>query len=67
MKLLRPGAKARDKITGFSGVITALNQELVGTNQLHCQFRIESASLDGKPADNQWFDVSRVEPDPFAQ
>ena len=61
MNLLKPGAYARDTVTGFEGVITALCQELGKPDQLRCQFRIESESRDGKPGENQWFDVSRVE------
>lgn len=62
MKLLRPGSHARDGVTGFEGVITALMQELDDSNQLRCQFRINSDGQDGKPEKSQWFDVSRVEP-----
>jgi hypothetical protein len=61
MTLLKPGSNARDKITGFEGVITALHQELGEPNQLRCQFRLEAPSCDGKPGETQWFDVSRIE------
>lgn len=61
MTLLKPGAYARDKVTGFEGTITALHQELGEPDQLVCQFRIESESRDGKSGESQWFDVSRVE------
>lgn len=60
-KLLKPGARARDTVTGFTGTITALHQELVKSNQLRCLFRLEAPSCNGKPSSTKWFDVSRIE------
>jgi hypothetical protein len=61
--LLKPGARARDNVTGFTGVITALHQELVKPNQLRCLFRLE-ATCNGRPGPTKWFEVSRIEPAP---
>lgn len=61
MNLLKPGTQARDKVTGFEGVITALHQEPGEPDQLVCQFRLEAISRDDKPGESQWFDVSRIE------
>ncbi|MFJ7312551.1 hypothetical protein ACIQVE_21295 [Pseudomonas sp. NPDC098747] len=61
MNLLRPGVHARDKVTGFEGVITALLQEVSEPNQIRGQFRLESKSHDGKLGETQWFEISRIE------
>lgn len=50
------GAKVRDGITGFEGVVTGYVQYLTGCNQVLVMGR----SVEGKPADAVWFDEQRV-------
>jgi hypothetical protein len=55
--MLQLGSAARDKITGFEGILTARAEYLYGCNQ----FCIVPAARDGKCGDAQWFDEGRVE------
>ena len=52
------GAKVRDKITDFTGVIRARTQYLTGCNK----YGVQSTELqDGKPAEWVWFDEDELE------
>lgn len=52
------GFKAKDKVTGFKGVITSLNFDLYGC----IQYLLSPATdKDGKQPDSGWFDVTRLE------
>lgn len=51
------GKKARDKVTGFTGVITGRAEYLYGCTQ-YCI--VPPASKDGGYVDGQWFDEGRV-------
>ena len=52
------GKKACDKITGFSGIITARVEFLTGCNR-YC---IQPTDLkDGKPIDSIYFDEAQIE------
>lgn len=52
------GKKGQDKITGFSGIITARVQFLTGCNR-YC---IQPTELkDGKPIDAIYFDEDQIE------
>ena len=56
IKLL--GFKGKDKITGFSGVITSISFDLYGCVQLVIQPGLDK---DGKQKEGHWFDAKRVE------
>ena len=51
------GREARDKITGFQGVITAKIQYLYGC----AQYSLTSPAKDGELKEGQWFDEGRIE------
>jgi len=52
------GKKAKDKITGFEGIIIGKITYLFGCEQYGIA---PKASKDGKLEDSHWFDVGRVE------
>lgn len=51
------GKKARDKITGFEGIIIGRIKYLTGCDQ----YGIVPPAKDGEVKSSQWFDVGRVE------
>lgn len=51
------GKKAKDKITGFEGIIIGKINYLYGCNQ----YGISPPVQEGKIGDTQWFDEGRVE------
>jgi hypothetical protein len=51
------GKRARDKITGFEGIIIGMITYLFGCQQ----YGIAPKAKDGKLEDSHWFDVGRVE------
>ena len=51
------GARARDIVTGFEGIITGHARYLTGCDQ----FVLSAQSKDNKPADGAWFDENRLE------
>ncbi len=55
--MIELGKKAKDKITGFEGIITGRAQYLYGCDQ-YC---IVPPAKDGKIEQGQWFDEGRVE------
>ncbi|MCP4161173.1 MAG: hypothetical protein GY760_13955 [Deltaproteobacteria bacterium] len=57
MKNQNLGKKAKDKITGFSGVITGFCQYLTGCDQ----YLIIPKASDGKYPDGSWLDSNRIE------
>jgi hypothetical protein len=52
------GKEARDKITGFTGIVTAKVQYLTGCNQT---LLAPSVGNDGRLTDPAWFDDQRIE------
>ena len=50
------GVKAKDKVTGFTGIVTGRVEHLHGMPRV-C---IETMDKDGKPLDG-WFEETRVE------
>lgn len=52
------GKKAKDKITGFSGIIIGKINYLFGCDQYGIAPEI---GKDGKPGETHWFDVGRIE------
>jgi len=50
------GRKAKDKITGFEGIITGKVTYLYGCNQ-YC---VAPLAKEGKILDSQWFDEGRI-------
>jgi len=56
-KKVKLGVKAKDKVSGFAGIVIGAAQYLTGCNQL-C---IKSQELhNGEPIDGQWFDEGQV-------
>lgn len=56
--MLNLGDRARDRITGFAGIITGRCEYLTGCDQV----LINPGKLrDDKVVEGAWFDVSRVE------
>ncbi len=51
------GKEARDKVTGFEGIITAKVNYLYGCNQ----YGITPKAQDGKTLDTNYFDEGRIE------
>jgi hypothetical protein len=51
------GCKARDKVTGFEGIVTGKCDYLYGC----AQWGLTPAAKDGEVKDSRWFDEGRVE------
>lgn len=51
------GSKAKDKVTGLEGILVSRVEHLTGCDR-YC---LAPASKDGKPGDESWFDVDRIE------
>jgi len=56
--MLELGKKARDKITGFEGIITGHCKHLYGCDT-YCL--VPTVDKDGKTQDAHWFDEGRIE------
>lgn len=56
--MIELGVKARDKVTGFKGIITGRASYLTGCDQYSI---VPPIDKDGKLSDGVWFDESRVE------
>jgi len=54
---MRLETKAKDKITGFTGVITRVVEYISGCNQA---LLTPPISTDGKLQDARWFDLQRI-------
>lgn len=52
------GKKARDRVTGFTGVVASISFDLYGCVQAILN---PGADNDGKLRDQVWFDVARLE------
>ena len=52
------GRTAKDRVTGFSGVVASISFDLYGCVQAVLTPPIDK---DGKPQDGRWFDVNRLE------
>lgn len=55
--MLKLGQKARDKVTGFEGIVTGHCSYLTGCDQL----LISPPAKDGDFKDGRWIDVNRLE------
>ena len=51
------GSSGKDKVTGFSGVVTSVSFDLYGCICVALAPEVK----DGKLGDSHWFDVQRVE------
>jgi hypothetical protein len=56
--MIQLGVKAKDKITGFTGIVIGHVQYLTGCDQYGL---CPAVGKDGKTADTQYFDESRIE------
>jgi len=52
------GVKAKDKITGFTGIVTGKASYLTGCDQYLVQPKCKE---DGEMADGRWFDEQRLD------
>lgn len=50
------GAKVKDKVTGFEGVVTSVSFDLYGC----IQAVVTPPAGDGKNPDGRWFDIGRL-------
>lgn len=55
--MVQLGSKARDKITGFTGIVTGYVQYLTGCNQA----LVQPPAKDGEYKDSWWIDEQRLE------
>ena len=55
--MIKLGQKAKDKVTGFEGIIVGKAEYLFGCNQ----FGLAPEAKDGKVNDTHWFDEGRIE------
>jgi hypothetical protein len=56
-KMILLGQKAKDKITGFSGILVGRCQYITGCDQ----YGIAPPAKAGKTESTQWFDEGRIE------
>jgi hypothetical protein len=52
------GDKARDRITGFTGIVTGYAKHLTGCDTVGLK---PQELKDGKTIDSNWFDISQIE------
>lgn len=55
--MIKLGKKARDKITGFEGIVTGRAQYLTGCDQ----YSLAPPAKDGSINRSEWFDEGRLE------
>lgn len=53
------GLPVKDRVTGLTGVVTSVSFDLYGCIQAVVHPGLDK---DGKPAEQTWFDVARLEP-----
>lgn len=58
------GERARDRITGFEGVVTGLCMYISGCNQA---LLVPPVDKEGQFRDGHWFDIQRLEQVPAAR
>lgn len=56
--MIQLGVKAKDKITGFTGVVTGFCSYISGCNQA---LLVPPVGKDGRFVEAQWFDEQRLE------
>lgn len=52
------GLKAKDRVTGFAGVVSSVTFDLYGCVQA---IVTPAVSADGKTGESAWFDIKRLE------
>jgi len=55
--MIELGQEGRDKITGFTGIITGRSQFITGCDQYNLVPKMKDGKLEGV----QWFDEGRIE------
>lgn len=58
MRKIKLGVKARDKITGFQGIVVSTSQWLTGCDRVALKPPVDK---DGKEQEAGWFDIGAVE------
>ena len=56
---MRLGLEAKDKVTGFRGILVSKIEYLNGCIQY--SIRPQKTNKDGKPFEGEWFDVQQIE------
>jgi len=56
--MIQLGQKARDSLTGFTGIVVARTEWLYGRVEVALQFQ---ELTNGEPLDPQWFDANRLQ------
>ena len=57
-KEIKLGKEAKDKVTGFKGIIIGKADYLYGCTQYALKPKVDKS---GKPMDTEWFDDGRIE------
>ena len=57
MKTIKLGVKAKDKVTGFTGIVIAKSQWLTGCDT----YGLKPKSVKNQIEDAQWFDEGQIE------
>ncbi len=58
MDKLIMGCEAKDRITGFRGIVTGMAQYITGCDQALLKPKVDK---EGKYVEGHWFDVGRLE------
>ena len=58
--MIQLGSTAKDKITGFTGIVVGRVEYISGCNQV---FLVPKVDKDGKRRDGEWFDEQRIDVD----
>ena len=56
--MIKLGQEAKDKVTGFKGIIIGRSSWITGCDQYCLIMKIKAGNL---PEDGQWFDEGRIE------
>ncbi len=59
MAKIKLGDKAKDKISGYEGVVIGISEYLHGCRRIAIQ--PEALNKDGKPMEAQWFDEPQLQ------
>lgn len=55
---IKLGDRAKDRLTGFTGIVTGIHKFISGCNKVTLA---PEELKDGKPVETQWFDVQFIE------
>ena len=58
MEKIKLGVEARDKVTGFEGIVIARTEWMTGCDQYVLKMKVKKGAI---PDDGQWFDEGTLE------